>query len=60
MYETIEEARKAVADGLADFAADCGDDAAADYGAYDIVMSVAQFCTPSVAAELKRIELGIV
>lgn len=53
LYTTFEAAEVALAQAEADVVGDMGEDAVDECWA-DIVDSVAQFCTPSVRAELRR------
>ncbi len=53
LYVTWEQADEALKIAEADVAADMGEDAVEECY-HDIVDSVAQFCTPSVRAELRR------
>ena len=56
LYTTLGEAQEALAAAFADVRGDMGDQAAEE-GWYDIVQSVAGFCSPAVASELRRINL---
>ena len=53
LYKTYDEARTALDQAESDVIADMGEDAV-DECWFDIVESVAQFCTPGVAGELRR------
>jgi len=54
-YETIDDARTALAIAEADVAADCGPEAVESAWS-DIVYSVAYDCAPDVRSELLRME----
>jgi len=58
VYSTLEEAREAVRDGIADCLGD-NPELCEDEVAWDIIQAVAGFSVPEVRKELLRIELGI-
>lgn len=61
MYRKYETAFAAVESALDDVRSDFGAEAADDFGVYyDLVINIAADCTPAVAAELTRRELGII
>lgn len=58
MHETLDAAIAAFDLAMADVVGDMGGDA--DGYAYDLVISVAYDCTPEIAKELCRTQLGFV
>ena len=56
-YNTIEDAQKALAASIADTAAD-NPEVGEDDVAYEMVVAIAGFSRPDIAAELCRRELG--
>lgn len=58
MYETYEEAFEALQDAIADCTADFGDEVPECDIAHEMVLAIASQCSPEVAKELRRTQLG--